>query len=306
VDPRPTLATADEHPHPPGPEPLWNESWYFDFHDPDGTVGGYVRLGWYPNLGVAWYWGCVVGEGRDLVTVVDNTVPLPARPTSLELRTDGLWADHACNVPLDHWNLGLEAFGVALDDPAETYRGLRGDRTPLGFDLEWDTDGEPYRYRSLDRYEIPCRVQGTVKVGAETVEVDGFGQRDHSWGVRDWWAVGWCWSAWRRADGTRVHGVTTIPDLGFHVGYVQHDAALEEVEHIGLEASFAGDAMPRGVVLTIAGVRYEVEPVGWAPVLLEATDGRTARFPRALARFHGDDGDVGVGWIELNAGPDQA
>ena len=43
------------------------------------------------------------------------------------------------------------------------------------------------------RYEIPCLVTGTVTVDGETFTVEGQGQRDHSWGVRDWWAFGWCW-----------------------------------------------------------------------------------------------------------------
>ena len=45
---------------------------------PPGTraaaLGGYVRLGLYPNVGVAWYWACLVGEGRPLTTC-------PSRPT---------------------------------------------------------------------------------------------------------------------------------------------------------------------------------------------------------------------------------
>ena len=38
------LTAADELAHPPGEERLWGESWYFDFTDRDGTLGGYVRL----------------------------------------------------------------------------------------------------------------------------------------------------------------------------------------------------------------------------------------------------------------------
>lgn len=74
----PALGDGDEHHHEPGSEQWWNESWYFDFAAPDGSLGGYVRIGLYPNQGVAWYWACLVGEGRPLVTVVDHEVPLPA------------------------------------------------------------------------------------------------------------------------------------------------------------------------------------------------------------------------------------
>src|SRR5262245_9556643 len=173
---------ADERPHEPGAEPLWSESWYFDFATTDATLGGYVRIGRYPSLGVVWYWACLVGSDRPLVTVLDHAVPLPDLP-SLELRTDGLWADHNCEEPLARWSLGLEAFAVARDDPAEVYRGAFGDRVPFGFDLEWETAGQPFAYPAgLDRYEIPCRVHGEVLVGTETIELDAVGQRDHSWG----------------------------------------------------------------------------------------------------------------------------
>jgi len=59
-----TPATAaDERRHEPEGETYWGESWYLDFTDEAGGLGGYVRLGLYPNLGVAWYWACLVGEG---------------------------------------------------------------------------------------------------------------------------------------------------------------------------------------------------------------------------------------------------
>src|SRR4051794_39007489 len=108
LDPFGPVDPADEGTHPAGDELLWNESYYLDFTAADGSIGGYVRIGRYPNLGVIWYWGCVVGPDRPLVTVIDNAVPFPSRYDSLELRTDGLWADHHVETPLDHFTLGLE------------------------------------------------------------------------------------------------------------------------------------------------------------------------------------------------------
>jgi len=297
---------ADERPHSPGPELFWNESWYFDFASPTGDLGGYVRIGLYPNLGVCWYWACVVGEGRPLVTVIDHTVPLPRAGGSLELRHDGLWADHTCEAPLERWSLGLEAFGVALDDPADTYGDLRGDRTPLGFDLEWETDGAVFRWpEGMDRYEVPCRVHGEILVGDETIDFDGWGQRDHSWGVRDWWANGWCWSAFRLGvpAGTRVHAVTLIPSVGMSIGYLESDRGNEVVHTFDVDPSMAmsTNRFPDSyAVLTDGGgLTLSVQPVAWAPVLLVAPDGRESRFPRAMCRV--DDGEAtGVGWIEFN------
>jgi hypothetical protein len=154
------LTPADELAHPPGDERLWGESWYFDFTNREGTLGGYVRLGLYPNLGVAWYWACLVGEGRPLVTVIDHEVALPKAP-SMEIRADGLWADHTVETPFEHMSLGCEAFAVAVDDPAEVYGDLRGERVPFGFDLDWETDRVGvYPWIGSTRYEVSCKVHG--------------------------------------------------------------------------------------------------------------------------------------------------
>src|SRR5690606_21673699 len=130
----------DEHAHPPGDERLWGESWYFDFSTRDGDLGGYVRLGLYPNLGVVWYWACLGGEGRPLVTGIDHDVALP-RGGPRATRADGRWADRPVETPVEHMSLGCEAFAVQVEDPAEVYGDLRGERVPFGLDLEWETDG---------------------------------------------------------------------------------------------------------------------------------------------------------------------
>src|SRR5947207_2155729 len=116
----------DHLPHLPADGLYWNESWYFDFSRADGT-GGYVRLGLYPNQRVAWYWAYIVSPELGLVVVRDHEVPLP-RGDALEVRADGLWAECVCETPMEHWGLGLEAFGVRLDEPGDAYQGEIGER----------------------------------------------------------------------------------------------------------------------------------------------------------------------------------
>jgi hypothetical protein len=238
------------------------------------------------------------------VTVVDQAVPLPSSPGSLELRHDGLWADHNCEEPLERWSLGLEAFAISTDDPSEMYRGAYGDRVAFGFDLEWETAGLPFNYPAvLDRYEIPCRVHGELLVGQEKIEFDGLGQRDHSWGVRDWWAQGWCWTAFHLQDDSRWHAVSARPSQqGF--GYTQ-GRALPLDAFMGFTADEVLDpeGIPTEATLHLNDTDVEFSPTGWAPILLVAPDGRESRFPRGMGHFTADDGTKGVGWIEFNQPP---
>jgi hypothetical protein len=298
------LRPSDERAHPPGTEPYWGESWYFDFVSADGTLGGYVRLGLYPNLGRAWYWACLVGEGRGLTTVIDHHVPLPA-PGSLEVRSDGLWADHTVEAAFDHVSLGCEAFGVEVDDPAEVYGSLRGARMPLGLDLEWETVGPgAYPYPGTTRYEIPCTVHGEVLVGDERIELDGTGQRDHSWGVRDWWQFDWLWTAGALEDGTRFHTADIrIPGMeAYAPGYVQEPGGTrEQIASCSSSEERGQHGFPDRATVECGDLHLEVEPLAFAPVLLTADDGaRTSRFPRALCRFTAADGRTGTGWTEWN------
>jgi hypothetical protein len=291
VDPK------DEQSHQSGPEDLWGESWYFDFFAADGSIGGWIRLGLYPNLGVAWYHAFVVGPGRPIAAVADLEAPLP-KAGSLELRSHGLWADHTCETPLEHWSLGNEAFAVAVDAPSELYdRAPRGDQLPMGLDLEWETDGEPHHYVHTTRYEVPCRVHGEVLIGAERIELDGFGQRDHSWGVRDWWQMGWVWCSGRLEDGTRFHGSDIrVPNVDIGFGYVQPGAGTNDV-HATEELGEHG--LPVTAAVQIADLELTLEPVAFAPTLLTWKD-KVDRFPRALCRVTAADGRPGWAWTEWN------
>ena len=299
-----TLGPTDERAHEPGAELWWGESWYFDFVDADGTTGGYVRLGLYPNRRAAWYWACLVGADRPLTTVIDHHVPLP-RAGSLEIRTDGLWADHTIESAYDHLSLGCEAFAIQVDDPAEVYGDLRGERVPFGLDLEWETVGDgAYPYPGTTRYEIPCTVSGEVLVGDERIELDGIGQRDHSWGVRDWWQFDWLWTAGALEDGTRFHTADIrVPGLeAYAPGYVQDpDGTRHQIDACSSEEVLGRAGMPDGGRVRCGSLELAIAPVAFSPVLLvDDLEGRTSRFPRALCRFTAADGRTGTGWTEWN------
>jgi hypothetical protein len=193
--------------HVPSGEPSWEESYSFTFFAPDASLGGYVRLGLFPNHGLAWYWAALAGPDRPLVTVLEHDAPVPRKDT-LELRTSGLWSEIDCETPFDHFTVALEAFGLAVDVPDDVYGDLRGERVPLGLDLEWDTDGAvnvaPDGGPAIGRYAMACRVHGEILVGQERIEFDGLGERGHAWGVSSWWTRDWCRVVGRTPAGSPV------------------------------------------------------------------------------------------------------
>lgn len=299
------LAAADEELHPPGPERLWNESYYFDFAAPDGSVGGYIRLGLYPNWDRAWYWACVVRPGRPAVLVADNAAPLPAHG-STTVRTPAIAAAQQITQPLHTAKVTLDATAAVLPEPAAAYSDL-ADAAPvrLTMDLDWITDGGVYPYKDLPRYEIPCQVTGTIRVGEEEVAVAGWGERDHSWGERDWWQVSWLWSSGRLADGTAFHGMQA--NIGFAIGWPSFAVPPGgEVSHqagFSAQTDFGPGDFPRQSRLRIPGAPMTAVPLAFAPVAMTSPDGRVSHFPRALCQFIADDGRSGYGWTEWNQPP---
>jgi hypothetical protein len=124
-----------------------------DFACPDG-LAGFVRLFVFDD--VAWYWTYLVGPMIDGVVVVrDHEVPVPR--VGLEIRSEGLWAELFCESPGEHWQFGLEAFGVRLDSPEDARSGEIGERVAVGLDLEWET---------------PDIVHGDVLIGRERYSID--------------------------------------------------------------------------------------------------------------------------------------
>jgi len=154
------------------------------------------------------------------------------------------------------------------------------------------------------RYEIPCRVTGTVTIDGEELRLDGPGQRDHSWGVRDWWSFGWCWSAGHLEDGTHLHMTEVRMDIGtFAPGYVQRGGELTPVHDGSITETVDADGFASQATLNFDGLVVEVEPIEFGPILLSSPDGRVGRFPRASARYTAADGRKGLGWIEWNQPP---
>lgn len=276
------LSSDDEGRHRPvTDQPGWEESWDFDFTSADGALGGYVRLALHPRRRRTLFWAALVGVDRPLVTVVDSDIALP-RGADLDLRAVGLWTSLTCETPLEHWSIGLEAFGVALDDPTEAWRSLRGDRTALGLDLEWETAGPSSAALLPDGYHLPCLVHGEVLVGAEVLAFDGWGGRAHAWGARPWDRA-WCTTAGRLEDGTTWYASSpdVVPSLG--------PTGLPGPARMSVDVS--DEAAPLDV---------SIRPLHHAPVAGAAPGGGSGRVLRSLCRSTVADGRTGVGWTEWN------
>jgi hypothetical protein len=252
-----TVEPSDEHRRAPGPEPLWADAWEIDFAA-EPAIGGFVRLTLLPNHGFAWWWTSLVTPR--LVAVRDHEVPLPR--ASLEVRADGLWGELVCETPLEHWSIGLEAFGIAYDDPADAWGDEWGERLPVGLDLEWEAslppgDGipptGPHPGPAGVAYCQPGIVHGEILIGPDRIPFSGTGFRSRASGVLDWWSA----PIRRRL------------------------AWIDRQDHVAVDD-------PERRNRTVLAV---------APVLVTAPSQKPVRLARELCRVEGESG--GLGWAEF-------
>jgi hypothetical protein len=299
------LHARDEGRHAAGPEELWGESWYHDFAAEDGSYGGYLRLGLYPNLGVAWYWVHLVRRGQPLVLIRDHDVACP-NPTrgAIDVGSERVRGSWKPVQPLRAYRITTDGTGVTLADPADAFRGEHGPDVSVHLDLTWEGVAPCFAYSATTRFEQSAWVTGAVTIGDEHIDVHCPGQRDHSWGVRDWWLFPWVWCSGRLDDGTWWHAVrSALPGAeAFQTGYVVDpgESDWREVTTIGLDYELDAEMLPTSVDLAIGDLELHVTPELHAPVLLVSTEGKRSRFPRAMSAVITADGRTGHCWLEFN------
>jgi hypothetical protein len=303
------LQPADEGRHLPGTDQLWGESWYHDFAAADGSYGGYLRLGLYPNQEIAWYWVYLVRPGQPLVVIRDHAVPAPDRAASdathgrVEVASDRVRGAWDPVEPLRKYRITTEGTGIALANPADAFHAEHGPDVAVSLDLTWEGVAAPFMYTATTRFEQSAWVTGQVTIGGERIDVHCPGQRDHSWGVRDWWQFGWVWCSGRLDDGTWWHTARSIvPKVDiFQTGYViTPDIALHPVQDVKVTYDLDDEELPQRGTLAVGDLELAWKAEMQAPVLLVSGEGKESRFPRAVCTFDTPDGRTGRGWIEFN------
>ena len=157
----------------------WHEAHRLDAVLPAAALAITLMLTKYPHRGHATFHGVLLRLNADPLAVVEFEVPLPSR--GWEVRASGLWAELVCETPMEHWSYGLEAFGLAVDDPEELMGSALGRREPLGWELEFEARA-PAQHTTVQSYGQAGSVHGLVLEAAGSTEVDGYGVRSHWWG----------------------------------------------------------------------------------------------------------------------------
>ncbi len=206
----------------PGPEGrTWAEWWYFNFAEPGGT-SGYVSF--------------IADRAQNVLVSV--ALRQPNRPAVR-------WQDThtGATVPLSGTTYRAGPHVIELRGGVYHLRLLRpGFSADLRFRPVPHLYFPPVEWRAgmfRSGYVVPAlraSVVGWVRVGAETIRVDGTGYHDHNWGV--WQSVTWEW------------GTASVPQYALLAGLVRHPSlAAQEM----LVALFARESGRSGLLALLRG-----------------------------------------------------
>jgi hypothetical protein len=315
------LVAADEFTHPPDAVENFNESVYANAFDAAGEVGGWMRLGNRVNEGNAELSVCLyLPDGR-----VACQFRRPEIATNDRFDAGGLRFE--IEEPFARATMSYEGDLLVLDDPALMREpGVAFATAPrVRGAVRWQLatispvhGGEPTTPEAVARtlygpdfsrghFNQHTAATGSIEVGEERWEIDGFGWRDHSWGPRYWQAI-WAYRLFLANFGPdrALMLLRNIQEAGGskRLGVLLVDGAYEEVLDLDVITEWSADGEPATVALTVRTpqrqARIDARVITMLPLRnrRETSEGPVAsRVAEGFAEYSWD-GRTGRGMIE--------
>lgn len=286
-------ANDDKRHQPDTNDLLWGESWYFNVYDPDNRVAIFTRMGLYPNKGVANMAVLVAVDGREVYNRGWHNLPLPEGDIDTGISLGG--------VTYTAIEL-LKSYRLEFND----------ELTPLSIDLNWAAvmpphnamAGQQLNQATSFHLEQAGNITGVVKLRDSEWQIKGVGNRDHSFGARNWAAFTHHELAWPVFEDGTALGIIRIHFEGggsADLCWVYADGAVGPLtlEDFSVKLNEEGRAISASVAaVDSAGQRYDIDCIRRA-VCHWPFDGYVLN--EGAFEFRLADGRVGYGLLELGS-----
>jgi hypothetical protein len=309
----PGLERQDEYLHPPGE--AFRESIYFNVCDPSTRLGGFLRLANRPNEGYAEMTTCFyLPDGR-----VSFMFERPAISSNDAFDAGGMRFEVI--RPFEEVHVSYQGRVVLLDNPQAMVepREAFKDNPQVDATMHLTVTGvstvfsgkpvpvgtAPSEGTASGEYEQLTACMGTVAVGAERWELNGFGLRHHSWGPQTSDAPGshrWLSGNFGPSFGFMGSRVDQREGSASRGGFVWDGTALQPCNDCSIATTWAGsESYPDtiDVVLSAGERRWHLRGRVLSVIpLRDRRDGRLFRICEGLTEWTLDDGRIGYGLSE--------
>ena len=318
----------DEFPHPFSADHAdWNESYFFDWYNKDGTNAGHCRIGWHPVQQRVLFW-LFVYTGSEWFVIEEYRLPF----NDLKLNEDGkvfsykgwgLEFNYQARQLLQSGTLSVSGFARAVSGERQ------GMILPVNVTLDFQAMGAAHSRGAgtvedhsaegfnTNRYEQPIRADLDLSLGEQQHKLRVSGERDHSWGPRPW-DMEWQFMVVNSPQFSLQSTVVNIPGWPpIQMGYFQdHQAGSNnDMEHVE-RVEFALDLNPSAPTQAVTGsfrlgcssgrvIQGEVETISGMEIDITHTFSPPKRteYRRSLVRCRVDGGPAVIGWLECNRNP---
>lgn len=170
------LSDVDEYAHAPNELPDWRESYYFNWVDLESGISGFSTIGLLPNVSKREFVFALFynGERETYFVEPDGAVPKNFH----ESLSDGVLSYEVVK-PFKEWRI--------------IYKGKN-----LKVDIHWNGRFSAHDFGQgsgtswAGHFEQSGTPRGTIVFpDGKVIEFNGLGERDKSWGTRDWHIENW-------------------------------------------------------------------------------------------------------------------
>lgn len=266
--------------HDFGKELDWNESFYFSLYDKTNDILSFMRIGLKPNRGMKELFCFFIMPDNSLVGLKEQV-----GFDSPTISAKGLTFQNL--EPEKRWRLlfagNLMKAGGTSPVPVNTH-----------FDLTFETLNPVFNYRECiagekelasravasEHLEQFGKITGLLLMEGKEYKICGLGERDHSWGVREWNApTMWAWINCQFNENCALNITKLVMgDMEIDAGYFYDGVSNKPLVSASISTSWAKDGSPDSLTMVLTDKsrrEYRLE----AEVL-----------KKAVLPFHGPDG----------------
>lgn len=266
--------------HEFGTHPEWNESFYFNLYDKARDIFAFMRIGLKPNsnekTGLCFF---MMPDGP----VLSRMIQEPFRDK--ELKVGNLHFEKI--LPEKKWRL---AFSGRMEGEEKVSFSVDYESLNRVFDYTECVTGINERISekiATQHLEQFGRAVGTLKVGAKEYALNGLGERDHSWGVRDWTAPKmWIWLTCQFSEESALNVTKLVMDAGeVDAGFIHLDDKNVPLMQADIETTWDANREPKGLEMRLKDKEGNVHNVR-ADAMRKAVVPFTSRDGKSLSLMH--------------------